>query len=162
MASILPVWGCAGRPTGPPPRSSRAPADFTIDIAVFAPADLAGLPEDLRAGVYVLEPGGMVRSGVGRGAIDRGYPPFTGRMSPARVDLLWLLVQDSGLLNPDNASRVSASEVAGRRWQRSVAVVVLTIDGRHRWYRIALDVATPDAAAARSLVAALAAYRPRR
>ncbi len=162
MASFLLVCACAGRPAGAPPRSSRAPADFTIDIAVFAPPDLAGLPEDLRAGVYVLEPGGMVRSSVGRGAIDRGYPAFTGRMSPARVDLLWRLVQDSGLLEADNASRVSASEVAGQRWQRSVAVVVLTMDGRHRWYRVSLDVATPDAAAARSLIAALAAYRPRR
>ena len=161
MALCALECGCANRSAESPPRAERAPADFTIDIAVYAPPDAARLPVDLQPGVYVLEPGGVVRSRMGRGAVDRGYPPFTGRMSPARVDLLWRLVQDSGLLEADNSSRVSASEVAGQRWQRSVATVVLTMDGRHRWYRVSLDVATPDAAAARSIIAALAAYRPR-
>jgi hypothetical protein len=137
------------------------PYDFGIDLAVFAPKGGAGLPDDLKPGVFVLTAGGEVHIRMGTRAIEFGHPPFTGRMSPAQVNQTWTIIQGSGLLDADNPSQVSASSMVEKRFDRSVAALVITADGHRRWFKVALDTPTADAATVRSLIAVLARFGPR-
>ncbi len=161
VATVLFVVGCAS--TGPTPDEPQQqfPSDFSIDMAIFAPADLSAIPDDLRPGVFILKPGGAVYIRMGKSAIDARHPPFTGRMSPAEATRVWNVVQDSGLLAPDNTSQVSASSLVGKRFNRSVAALVVTADGKRKWFKVALDTQTPDAATIRSIIAQLSRFGPR-
>lgn len=129
-------------------------------MAIFASPDQAGNPDEPKAGVYMLKPGGAVHIRMGTTAIDRGHPTFTGRMSPGEAEQVWFFVQDSGLLLPGNSSQVSASSMVGKRYHRSVAALVITAGGKRRWFKVSLDTSSPDAATVRKLISELARFGP--
>ncbi len=161
VATVLFAVGCASKGPTPDEPPQQFPSDFSIDMAIFAPADLAAIPDDLKPGVFVLKPGGAVHIRMGQTAIDARHPPFTGRMSPAQAAQVWNVVQDSGLLAHDNISQVSASSLVGKRFSRSVAALVLTAHGKRKWFKVALDTPTADASTIRSLIARLSRFGPR-
>lgn len=162
LATILLEAGCASQgTTHNGPQHVQIPIDFSIDMKIHAPANRSALPDDLQPGVFILSPGGAVHIRMGSRAIDARHPPFTGRMSPAETRQVWNLVQDSGLLSDDNASQVSASSLVGKRFDRSVAALVVTAHGQRHWFKVALDSQTQDAAAIRSLIAQLSRFGPR-
>ena len=161
FAAMLFATGCASQGTVLNEQQQQIPSDFSIALKIFAPARLSALPADLRPGVFILKPGGAVYIRMGSRAIDARHPPFTGRMSPAETRLVWNLVQDSGLLSYDNPSQVSASSLVGKRFDRSVAALVVTANGTRQWFKIALDTSTSDAATIRSLIAQLSRFGPR-
>lgn len=161
LAMVLVAAGCASNGPTPDKPPQQFPSDFSIDMAIFAPAALSAVPDDLMPGVFILKPGGAVHIRMGKGAIDARHPPFTGRMSPAEATQVWNVVQGSGLLSPNNTSQVSASSLVGKRFNRSVAALVVTADGERKWFKVALDTQTPDAATIRSIIAQLSRFGPR-
>lgn len=135
------IAACATQ--APAPRlADDSPADFTLEVTVRSPR--AGeVPRAMRAGRYILEPGGSLRAAVGPGASHQTYPPRAADLAPIDVERIWRLVRDSGLLTDSSPYAISTPDDAWASASRAIAIVTLVIDGQRSTFAVPLEDPNP-------------------
>ncbi len=132
---------CASRPTAPY-LAEDSPSDFTLEITVRS-SRTGEVPRALRAGRYILEPGGALRASVGQGATHGTYPPRSADVDPIEVERIWRLVRDSGLLIESSPYAISTPEDAWNSATRAMAVVTIVKQGQRSSFVVPLEDPNP-------------------
>jgi len=162
LASAGPA-GCAGTPPAPVPSADQPlerPSDLALGVTVFSssiPGAAAGSVERWRRPArYIVEPDGMLRAALGPGARTDTYPPATRRLDPAQMDLLWRLLVETGLTDPEHPDLIDSATAYTPSGTGPEALIAMSASGGYQAVSIELATTTREAASARRLVDQLA------
>ncbi len=137
-----------------------APEDFALSITVISPASaddpIDDLPRAERPARYVVEPDGVLRAAIGPGATPRVYPRQTRQLDAARVQRLWRLVGETGLLEPGTLTRIDNTEIFFPQRSRPTALVYIRQQGAGSHFAVRLPVGDAESAGVGQLIDELA------
>jgi len=149
------VAACRASPEVSVEGLDEPPRDFVLGVTVVSP-NVSDPDRARRPARYIVEADGVLRASVGPGSSAETFPPRTRRLTPRQQDQLWRAVRETGLLAPDHPARVGNPSVVPPNPRRPGAIVYVAAGGDRRYWLVALDEDTPDAAGVRLLIDRLA------
>jgi hypothetical protein len=155
LALLILLGGC--RATLPNPASlAERPDDFVLSATVFtASPPEPGTPRARRPARYIVEADETLRTATGQGSGRDTFPPPTRTLTAGQMERLWVIVRESGLLEPGNRYLL-ASPARGASDPVAAAIDIAYRGGRAHLL-IPLDGADAESIAAERLVDELAA-----
>jgi hypothetical protein len=152
---LLLLTGCHA--TLPDPASlAQRPDDFVLSATVFtATPPEPGAPRARRPARYIVEADETLRAATGQGAGRDTFPPPTRTLTAGQMESLWVVLRESGLLEPGN--RYLLDSPARAATDPVAAAIDIAYRGARAHLLVPLDGADAESIAAERLVDELAA-----